>query len=148
MVIMNIILILLNYLSLSFQKVKSALFCDDRILNIYVYDESRGTYNFLQSVKQPEDCYKPDYIDLDVDPGALIKFRCRNDASGTLGGGCFLINNQCYCYDFDVVGKDISYSRNTRLYDINFNNEVTCNHYGKFLKEKKETIYEYSHKVP
>ena len=148
MVIMNIILILLNYLSLSFQKVKSALFCDDRILDIYVYDESRGTYNFLQSVKQPEDCYKPDYIDLDVDPGALIKFECKNDAAESLGGGCFLINRRCYCYDFDVVGRSVNYSGDRRRYDINFSNGVKSNHYGKFLQEKIVTNYEYSHKVP
>ena len=80
MITMNFIIIFLNYLNLSFQNVQSALFCDDRILNIYVYDENMGKYNFLQTVKYPEDCDHVDYVDLKVDPGALIKFECRNDA--------------------------------------------------------------------
>jgi len=148
MQIMNIIFILLNCLGLSLQYVKSALFCDDRILDIYVYDESRSTYNFLQSVRWPADCYGVDYIDLDVDPGALIKYECRNDASESLGGGCFLINGRCYCYDFDVVGRYVYYSGNTRRYEIEFSNGVTCNHDGRFLQEQIKTTYEYSHRIP
>ena len=46
MLAINIILILLNYLSLPL-----ALFCDEHIFNIYIYDESRETYNFLQSAR-------------------------------------------------------------------------------------------------
>ena len=148
MITMNIFLLLLNYLSLSFQKIQSALFCDDRLGEIYVYDENRGIYKFLQSVIYPKDCYNVDYIDLDVDPGALIKFECINHAVNTLGGGCFLINSKCRCYDFDIVGKNISYSNETRLYNINFNNGITCYYEAKFLQEKKETAYEYSHRVP
>ena len=74
MLTLNIIFILLNCLSLSFQYVKSALFCDNRILNIYVYDESSEAYKFLQSVSSTEDYNTPDYIDLDVEPGDLIKY--------------------------------------------------------------------------
>ena len=65
MLAMNIIIILIYCLILSFQTVKSGLFCDDQIIAIYVYDES-GLFRLLQSVKNPVDCYNVDYVDLDV----------------------------------------------------------------------------------
>ena len=133
---------------MSFQYVKSALFCDNRILNIYVYDESRETYKFLRSISSTEDYNTPDYIDLDVEPGALIKYECRNDAKESLGGGCFLINSRCYCYNFDIVGRYVSYSGDTRRYDIEFSNGVKCFLDSKILQEQIETTYEYSHRVP
>ena len=148
MLIMNIIFIILNCLSLSFQYVKSALFCDDRILKVYVYDESIFGYRLLQTLRSPEDCYTPDYIDLDIEPGSLIKYECINDAAESLGAGCFLINGRCYCYDFSVVGRYVSYSGNIRRYDISFSNGVKCYYYAHFLKEQNKTIYEYSHRVP
>ena len=67
MLIMNIILILIYCLSLSFQTIKSGLFCDDQIQETYAYDERLGFYKYLQSVKNPADCWNVDYIDLDVD---------------------------------------------------------------------------------
>ena len=148
MLTMNIILILLNYLSLSLQKIQSALLCDDRIETIYVYDESYGGYRLIKTVISPEDCYTPDYIDLDVDPGDLIKFKCRNDGGDSLGGGCFVVNGQCKCYDFDLVGRSISHSDEERGFYINFGNGITSYYYSRFLQEKIATVYEYSHRVP
>ena len=148
MLIMYIIFILLNCLSLSFQYIKSALFCDDRILKVYVYDESIYDYRLLQTLRSPEDCYTPDYIDLDVDPGDIIKYECRNDAEGSLGGGCFLINSKCRCYDFNVVGRSGSFSGDTRGFDISFSNGVKCYYYAHFLRDQSETIYEYKYTVP
>ena len=147
MITMNFIIIFLNYLNFSFQNVQSALFCDDRILNIYVYDENMGKYNFLQSVRNPEDCDHVDYVDLKVDPGALIKFECRNDATYTYGGGCFLINYQCRCYDFNMFGGYTGYSGEKRQYSVNFNG-VTCSHYGSIRQEQSVTTFEYYHLIP
>ena len=65
-----------------------------------------------------------------------------------MGGGCFLINSRCHCYDFDVVGRNISYSRDTRRYDLEFSNGVKCFLDSKILQEQIETTYEFSHRVP
>ena len=148
MLIMNIFLILLYCTSLSFQKIQSGLFCDDRITDIYVYDERLGRYRHLQTLNNPADCYNVDYVDLDVDPGALIKFSCRNDAAETLGGGCFLINNNCSCYDFRIDGKDYDSNGQGRLFTVDFKNGINCSHYSKFLEERKEGTYYYYHNVP
>ena len=145
---LNIILILLNYLSLSFQIIQSALFCDDQIGNIYVYNESIRAYTFLLAVEDPKDCWNPDYVDLDVDPGAVIKFECYNAHTSILGGGCFLINNQCRCYDFNIVGSNFDYTEETRLFQAKFNNNITCNHKVKCFLGKDYTTYEYYHTVP
>ena len=148
MQVMIIFLILLNYLGLSFQIIQSALFCDDRIQNIYVYNESTRSFKFLLKVKDPKDCFNPDYIDLDVDPGALIKFECSNGASDSLGGGCFLINNHCKCYDFNVVGYIYDYFTEPRPFKVKFNNDTTCEHKAKFIKGKEYTTFEFYHSVP
>ena len=143
-----IIIILLNYLSLSFQIIQSALFCDDQIRNIYVYNERTRDYTFLLKVRAPEDCWKPDYIDLDIDPGARIKFECYNAETSILGGGCFLINNQCRCYDFNIVGSNFDYTEETRLFQPKFNNNFICNHKVKCFLGKYDTTYEFYHTVP
>jgi len=146
---MNIFLILLYCTSLSFQTIKSGLFCDDRITDIYVYDESSRDYRHLQTLNNPKNCYNVDYVDLDVDPGALILFRCQNDAAETLGGGCFLINNKCHCYDFrNTYGKGYDSSGARRIFTVYFNNITKCYHYSKFLEERKVRTYEYYHNVP
>ncbi len=144
----NIILILLNYFSLSFQIIQSAFFCDDRIQNVYVYNKSTGTYKFLLKVEDPKDCFNPDYIDLDVDPGDIIKFECFNGAYGTLGGGCFLINNQCRCYDFEIKGHSIDFSQKPREFKAKFNNNITCNHKVNFVHGETYTSYDFYHTVP
>ena len=143
-----IFLILLNYLSLSFQTIKTALLCDDRVGKIFVYDENRREYKPIYTVTSPENCYNVDYVDLNVDPGDLIKFECINHALESLGAGCFLINGQCRCYDFEIVRPYSDYSGEKRRYNINFNNGITYYYDAKFLKEKIETIYEYKHRVP
>jgi len=115
MLITNIILILLYCLNLSFQTIKSGLFCDDQIKEIYVYDEKLGDYRLLQSIEDPADGDNVDYVDLDVDPGALIKFKCQHNGLQNLGGGCFLINNKCYCYDFNNTEGFEHYYHGIRL---------------------------------
>ena len=145
---LNIILILLNYLSLSFQIIQSALFCDDRIDNIYVKNESTGKYIKLLKVKYPEDCWNPDYVDLDVDPGAVIKFECYNMLNAILGGGCFLINNQCRCYEFSIYGYSFDKSDENRPFQAKFNNNITCNHKVRSFLGNDYTTYEFYHTVP
>jgi len=148
MIAINIILILLYCSKLSFQTIRSALFCGDRLLNISVYDERRGSYKYLQSLENPADGYHVDYVDLDVDPGALIKFSCRNDAAETLGGGCFLINNNCSCYDFNSTEGFGHDNYQYRDFNVSFNNGITCSHKARFLLDKNVRIYEYYHNVP
>ena len=149
MLIMNIFLILLYCTTLSFQIIKSGLFCDDRITDIYVYDERLRHYRHLQTLNNPADCYNVDYVDLDVDPGALIKFSCRNDAAETLGGGCFLINNNCSCYDFNSTEGFGHDNYQYRDFNVSFNNGITCPpHKARFLLDKNVRIYEYYHNVP
>jgi len=148
MLITNIILILLYCLNLSFQTIKSGLFCDDHILDIYVYDEKLGDYRLLQSIEDPADGDNVDYVDLDVEPGALIKFKCQHNGIHNLGGGCFLINNKCYCYDFDNTEGFEYYYYGNKTFVMNFNNEISCKHYARYLVESKEGIYYYYHYVP
>jgi len=148
MLIMNIILILLYCPNLSFQIIQSGLFCDDRIYDIYVYDERLGDYRLLQTLKDPVDCDNVDYVNLDVDPGAHIKFRCYNGAYETLGGGCFLINNKCHCYDFDSL-EGYGHRNDGRSFSVFFNNGISCNHYARLLQDHGEyRDYYYYHKVP
>jgi len=149
MLTMNIILILLCCLSLSFQTIKSGLFCDDQIKEIYVYDERLGFYKYLQSVKNPVNCWNVDYVDLDVDPGALIKFKCYNAETLTLGGGCFLINNRCLCYNFEnTEGYGYDYNQLGNSFSVNFNNGIRCSHYTRYLKTQRKGDYYYYHYVP
>ena len=89
-------------------------------------------YRYLPSVKSPKNCYNVDYVDLDVDPGAFIKFTCYNKNGPTLGGGCFLINNNCQCYDFNVNGRGINEEKEPWLFTVKFGYAKTCYFKAKY----------------
>ena len=148
MIIMKSIIILLYCLSLSFQTIESGLFCDDSLKDIYVYDQKLGNYRYLQSVKSPKNCYNVDYVDLDVDPGAFIKFTCYNNDRPTLGGGCFLINNNCHCYDFDINGKSKNDVKDPCPFEVKFKNGKICNFNATYLQQEYVGIHVYYHNVP
>jgi len=116
-------------------------FFNDRITEIYVYDERTRHYRHLQSLNNRAYFYNVNNVDLNVDPGALILYKCRNEAAETLGGGCFLINNKCHCYDFrSEHGIDYDSNGQRRLFTVYFNNGIKCSHYSKFLKDKREVF--------
>ena len=148
MLTMNIILILLNYLGLSFQKVPTFIFCDDHLEKIYEYDKNTSSYKTLPYIDKGNLCYDPDYLDLDVEPGAFIKFHCLNTGGPTLGGACFLINYQCRCYDFDINGKSINDEKDPYPYSVRFNTGLVCSHKAKYLQQEEEGIHVYYHNVP
>ena len=144
---MNIILILLNYLSLSLQNVQTYIFCDDHLEKIYEYDKNTHSYRTLPYTDKGNLCYDPDYINLDVEPGAFIKFDCLNTGGPTLGGACFLINNRCRCYDFDINGKAINDLKDPWPFTVQFSGKV-CSHNAKYLQQEQEGIHVYYYNVP
>jgi len=145
---MDIILILLYCLSLSFQTIQSGLVCDDTMKDIYVYDAKLGNYRLLKHIYNPADCYGVDYVDLDVDPGDFIKFTCYNKNGPTLGGGCFLINNICRCYDFNVNGRGINKEKDPWHFEVEFGNSRICNYYAKYRQPEDEATLVYYYNVP
>ena len=148
MIIMNSILILFYCLGLSFQTIESGLFCDDILKDIYVYDQKLGNYRQLQFEKDRADSSNVDYIDLDVDPGAFIKFTCYNFVGPTLGGGCFLINNNCHCYDFDINRKTINKDLAPLPFTVKFKNGKECQFKAAYLQQDEKADLVYYHNIP
>ena len=74
-------------------------------------------------------------------------FRCCNAYGLTLGGGSFLINNKCHCYDFNHL-KGYNYSETGYSFSVDFNNGIRCSHYTRYLKPQIEGEYTYTHRVP
>ena len=65
-----------------------------------------------------------------------------------MGGGCFLINNKCHCYDFDSL-EGYGHRNDGRSFSVFFNNGISCNHYARLLQDHGEyRDYYYYHKVP
>ena len=79
MKINKIFLILLNCIYISFQIVQTRIFCDNFLREIYLIDEVKNSQKLILTEKVEKiwlDHYS--YDNLDVDPGALIKFKCYN----------------------------------------------------------------------
>ena len=147
MLTIHIILIFLNLLTLSNQRIKSAIFCDDHLEGVYSYDENTNTYKTQPYIDKGNLCYDPDYVDLDVDPGAKIKIKCHNTGGPTFGAGCFLINNKCKCDEFKMDGGSIDYSELPRHFSVQLNNRV-CEYDAYFLQQEIEGHLEYYYHIP
>ena len=146
---MLIILIFFNAFSLTFQTVQTAIFCDNFLREIYLIDEDTHTEKVIATGWDGnwEDPYV--FNSLDVDPGALIKFKCYTTEGWSFGAGCFIINNKCRCYMFDNDIKE--YTKELGPYEgtVIFDNNIECKHKVYFLNEfniKKD--YYYKHYIP
>ena len=143
-----IILIFLNVLTFSFQIVPTRIFCDNFLREIYLIDEnthSQKTIAIEKIERMWDDHYS--YDNLNVDPGALIKFKCYNVDGPTLGAGCFLINNKCRCYTFNIDGQKINYG-NPMTYKVQFKNNIKCEYTTYWLYTFDPGDYYYYHYVP
>ena len=143
-----IILIFLNVLTFSFQIVPTRIFCDNFLREIYLIDEnthSQKTIAIEKIERMWDDHYS--YDNLNVDPGALIKFKCYNVDGPTLGAGCFLINNKCRCYTFNIDGQSVNYG-NPMTYKVQFKNGIKCEYKTYWLYTFNPGDYYYYHHVP
>ena len=145
---MYIVLIFINFFSITLQTVQAGIFCDDYLEEIYLVKENNTKKVIAKGWKGKwSEPYK--FNDLDADPGSLIQFSCYNNEAWTYGAGCFLINEKCYCYNFDNIDNK-EYSK-TEKYNgvVIFENNKTCNIEIKFLKEyNKKEYYSYQHFIP
>ena len=136
--------LIINIFSYSFQKIQAVFFCDDVLKDIYVVEG-----NIQRKIEEVyEGNFETPYVfnELNAAPGDLIKFNCMNREGFTFGAGCFVLNNLCYCYDFNnTIPKNSNYYL-TREY--NFGN-IHCSidvHY--LLEERQIKDYIYEHYIP
>ena len=90
--------------SFSFQIIQAAFFCDELLREVYLVDKSTGESSQIAHGPYNGDWRDPNYfLNLAADQGDKIKINCytNNADSNTYGGGCFLINDNCRCYDFN-----------------------------------------------
>ena len=95
-------LLILNIFLFSFQNTPSLFYCDDILRKVYIVDKSSG--NIIKDIGTGSGSGSwdtPNYFyNLEADPGDHIRIICYTPNSGVYGGGCFLVNNICYCYNF------------------------------------------------
>ena len=103
--------LLFNIFSFSSQTIEAAFFCGGVLWEIYVVEGTRESV-IAKSSDLPSGGYLAPYYfhKLNAVPGDLIKFQCYNfnpspglfgELTRSFGAGCFLLNDNCYCYDFD-----------------------------------------------
>ena len=96
--------LIFNIFSFSSQTIKAAFFCDDSLKEIYVVEGNaqRKIAQGSNGIKENRTVYVPYYFkELNAVPGDLIRFKCFNIMTITFGAGCFVLDNNCYCYDFN-----------------------------------------------
>ena len=140
------IYIFISLLSLTLQEVQTAIFCDNYVREIYLVNETTKTQTVIDQGWEQHWSY-PYYFNLRTDPGALIKVRCYNAGHITLGGGCFLINNICRCYNFNIDNEKLDKNRPCE-YEVIFNNNIKCKHTAYWLEGTIIKDYYYYHYIP
>ena len=128
---------------LSFQTIPTGFFCDDYLREVYVI-ENGISREIVKGWEGRWDIPYP-FQNLSVDPGDLIRFTCYSGTGGAYGSGCFLIYDECFCYDFDIdkPRKNSPLSRTVKLDDIDCMMDVYP------LEETDvEAVYVYEHYVP
>ena len=95
--------LIFNIFSSSFQTIKAAFFCDDTLEEIYVVEGTTEIKIVDESNMQRDGGIESPYYfnELNAVPGDLIKFDCFNSVATTYGVGCFLLKDNCTCYDFN-----------------------------------------------
>ena len=145
---MYIILILINFFSITLQTVQAGIFCDDYLNEIYLIDEETKKEKQIAYGWNGNWSLPYMFKELDADPGSLIKFKCYNNEGWTYGAGCFLINDKCYCIMFNNTELN-RYSAEKYNGEVKFENNKTCNIEINFLKEsKRKTNYSYQQYIP
>ena len=97
------IILIFNIFSPSFQIVHAKFYCEDEVQQIYLEDPVTKKLKYLRYGPSDGNWRTPsDIPDLAADPGDTIIFKCYShlDVADCWGGGCFLINNNCHCYNF------------------------------------------------
>lgn len=113
----------MNFFYLTVQIVQTALFCDNFLREVYLINE--GNSQKLIATGYEGMWSEPYYFyDLNVDPGALIKFKCYTYNGWSFGAGCFLINNKCRCYMFDSDIKQYTNILGPHSGKITFKNNI------------------------
>ena len=148
MKMIHIILLFAISLKISIQIVQARFFCDNYLREIYLVNETTQSQTIIKTETiEKEDIYLPySYDDLAADPGALIKFKCYNSGGPSFGAGCFLINNKCRCYMFNIDGKEINYG-DSFTYNVKFNN-IECSDRVYWIYTNDLGDYYYYHYIP
>ena len=144
-----VILIFINFFSITLQAVQAGIFCDNYLREIYLIDEESKTEKVIANGWEGEWPTPYMFEELNADPGSLIKFKCYSYNGWSFGAGCFLINDKCYCYMFDSEIKEYSDKIEPYKGKVNFNNNKTCSISVKFLNEFNiSKDYYYEHYIP
>ena len=148
MKILNFILILLNILTLSDQYVHAGFFCDNYLTKITLIN---GTTNYIIDVItdiKPKDWKEYYSYELNADPGDLVKINCYNIDGPAFGGGCFLINNKCKCYNFNINGKNLNRNGASHSGSLKFTNNLDCDYNAIWLEQEEKGDHEYYNYIP
>ena len=148
MKVLNFILILLNALTLSVQYVHAGFFCDDYLTKLTLINGATdfiiGTISNIEK-KEWKDYYS---YELNADPGDLVKINCYNKEGPAFGGGCFLINNYCRCYNFNIDGKNLNKNNAFHSGRLIFNNNRKCDYKAIWLQQEEIGDHEYYYYIP
>ena len=138
-----LILLFLIIVPFSFQKIQAAFYCEDTLPNVYLIDPSTGNLLNIGSGTSPGWEYPNIFTDLEAEQGDKIQINCDINIGGdTYGGGCFLINNNCHCYDFNT--------RVEYFETVNYETELDdkpC-HISLRRSHVPDGIYPYIYKIP
>ena len=140
------LLLFFNSLSFSFLSIQAVFFCDDYLKSVYILNESPPKKIAGEWVGNSETSYY--FNDLNAAPGDLIRIECYNTQGWSFGAGCFVLNNECHCFNFDInninrkSGFEVARSHN-------FGN-IICSMSNIYYIEEENQVksYEYKHYIP
>ena len=143
---MKIFLILFFYLfSFSFQTIQAVFFCDDIIKAIYVLEESNEIK--IEDEQDLNEEFIYGFNNLNAVPGDLIKLTCNSLGGWSFGAGCFVLNNDCHCYEFEIDKPRNYIDFVSKSYTFG---NIICSMPNIYPLEEIDNIidYDYKHYIP
>ena len=135
-------LLFLKLFSFSSQVVQAVFFCDDWLKDVYIVEGHN-----LTKIAYGGPNGNINSFNLSAAPGDLIRIICYNSDGGwSYGAGCFVINDQCRCDNFNIdMGKKANLV--TRSHD--FGNKICSMTNIQFITEENQRKnYEYEKQIP
>ena len=142
------LIVFLCLFSFSFETIQAAFFCEDLLQEVYLIDQSTGQSTKIGygNVDDSWDAWEtPNYFyNLGAEQGDKIMINCYSHLgwADTYGGGCFLINGNCRCYDFNSEREPYEYHERSAKLD-----SKDCNiRLGRCKVDRG--IYSYRYQIP
>ena len=140
-------LLFLKLFPFSSQIIKAVFFCDDELIDVNIVEGTTQTKIADGNEGNEVSSFVFGFESLNAAPGDLIRITCLNYYGPSFGAGCFVLSNDCKCFNFN---NNINRINGTKTKSYTFENGLLCSMSVKKLdvNDLEGRYYTYEHYIP